>query len=38
MAFALVVLALPLWLNVKATRLVLRDAFSRREQRVAQLL
>ena len=34
----LLVVALPLWLNVKATRLVLRDDLSERWQRIAQLL
>jgi hypothetical protein len=37
-ALSLVVLSIPLWLNIKATRLVLRDALSERNQKVAQLL
>jgi hypothetical protein len=36
-AFALVALTIPLWLNVRATRLVVRDVFSEQRQKVAQL-
>lgn len=37
-AFALVAIAIPLWLNVRATRLVVHDALSEQGQKVAQLL
>jgi hypothetical protein len=37
-ALALAVIAIPLWLNVKATFLIARDAVSERRQKVAQLL
>src|SRR5688572_692427 len=38
LALALAAIAIPLWLNVKATRLVVRDVLSGRRQKVAQLL
>jgi hypothetical protein len=38
LALALVAIAIPLWLNIKATRLVARDVLSERRQKVAQLL
>jgi len=37
-ALVLAVIAIPLWLNIRATRLVVRDALSERSQKVAQLL
>lgn len=37
-AFALIAIAIPLWLNVRATRLVFRDDLSEQRQKVAQLL
>ncbi len=37
-ALALAVIAVPLWLNVKATRAVLLDEFLQRGQRLVQLL
>jgi hypothetical protein len=38
LATALAVLSVLLWLNIKATRLVLRDSLSERMQRIAQVL
>ena len=37
-ALALAAIAVPLWLNLKATGLVARDVLSERGQKVAQLL
>lgn len=37
-ALVLLVAAIPLWLNVKATAAVVRDALSERPQKAAQLL
>lgn len=37
-ALALAAIAIPLWLSIKATRLVVRDLLSERRQKVAQLL
>jgi hypothetical protein len=36
--FLLTILAIPIWLNAKATILVLRDSLSEKQQKVVQLI
>lgn len=38
LALALLAIAIPLWLNIKASRLVAHDGLSERGQKIAQLL
>lgn len=36
--FVLVLLAIPIWLNIKASRFIVGDEFSERSQKIIQLL